>query len=383
MLLHRILTFIIILLFLTLINCQKSKTIYSYLDLSKTSGKFDIFSIDFKSSDTPENTFWCLCQWQMDLTKLKNTYNNVSGGIAYGGLQSTKIGKTARMSLLDINYKENEEEKKIIPNKVYPKGAEEVENVDYIEEFDWEANVWYRFLIRSWKDHLTRKTFVGEWIQNLSSGKWTLFAYYNTNLIDSYITGKLNQFQEDFSTEFLGLERNFQIKNIYAYDKVYRKWISLEKSKLFYDPSSWGNNTIGTHDIGYAKYYFYGSSGLPVEDQKEYDESNPESIIGTITQASTPNFLEPQFKSLNAILTENKITINWEVDLKTCPCYEYTIYIYKYSSTEYEFIYSYVISRPEENSYSFSSPFKGNYLVNIECKGISNFLISESVYKHI
>ena len=54
-----------------------------------------------------------------------------------------------------------------------------------------------------------------------------IFAYYNTNLIDSYITGKLNQFQEDFSTEFLGLERNFQIKNIYAYDKVYRKWISL------------------------------------------------------------------------------------------------------------------------------------------------------------
>ena len=68
--------------------------------------------------------------------------------------------------------------------------------------------------------------------------KWTLLAYFNTHLTDSFISGKLKQFQEDYNEEFLGLERSFQIKNIYAYDRKIRKWISLNRSTLSYDPPS-------------------------------------------------------------------------------------------------------------------------------------------------
>jgi hypothetical protein len=121
-----------------------------------------------------------------------------------------------------------------------------------------------------------------------------------------------------------------------------------------------------------------------VEDQKIYDESNPEYIEGSITQTPAPLFEEPAFKSLNAVVTQKKITINWEIDPKTCPCYEYGIYIYRYSKTEYEFVYNYVTSRPDVTSYSYSEPpFSGNYLITLECKGISNFLYSDSVYKSI
>ena len=115
-----------------------------------------------------------------------------------------------------------------------------------------------------------------------------------------------------------------------------------------------------------------------------YDEINPESIEGNITQPPAPLFEEPAFKSLNAVVTQEKITINWEIDPTTCPCYEYGIYIYRYSKTEYEFVYNYVTSRPEVTSYSYSEPpFSGNYLITLECKGISNFLYSDSVYKSI
>ena len=322
----------------------------------------------------------------MDLTNLKKKYSDVQGGISYGGFQTTKEGKKAIISLSEINYKENGEEKKIVPTRLYPKGEteNENENTNYITEFEWESNVWYRFVFRTWKDHSLGQTFVGEWIQNLSTQEWTLLAYFNTHLTDTFISGKLKQFQEDYNEEFLGLERSFQIKNIYAYDRKIRKWISLNRSTLSYDPPSLQYDTIGTHQFGYEKNYFYGSSGLPVEDQKIYDEINPESIEGNITQSPAPLFEEPAFKSLNAVATQEKITINWEIDPKTCPCYEYGIYIYRYSKTEYEFVYNYVTSRPEVTSYSYSEPpFSGNYLITLECKGISNFLYSDSVYKSI
>lgn len=368
----------------------RSKIIYSDLDLSNTSGNFDIFTIDFKAIDIPENTFWCSLQWQMDLTNLKKKYSDVQGGMAHGGFKTTKNGKKALISLGEITYRENGEEKKITPTRLYPKGETEKEIIyedegtKYITEFEWESNIWYRFVFRTWKDHSLRETFVGEWIQNLSTQKWTLLAYFNTHLTDSFISGKLKQFQEDYNEEFLGLERSFQIKNIYAYDKKNRRWISLNKSTLSYGPPSLQYDTIGTHEFGYAKNYFYGSSGLPVEDQKIYDESNPEFIKGNITQTPAPLFSEPAFKSLNAVVTEKKITINWEIDPKTCPCYEYGIYIYRYSKTEYEFVYNYVTSRPDVTSYSYSEPpFSGYYLITLECKGISNFVYSDSVYKLI
>ena len=80
-------------------------------------------------------------------------------------------------------------------------------------------------------------------------------------------------------------------------------------------------------------------------------------------------------------MTANQIE---SADPKTYPCYEYGIYIYRYSKTEYEFVYNYVTSRPDVTSYSYSEPpFSGNYLITIQCKGISNFLYSDSVYKSI
>ena len=200
---------LIILIIEPFIISLRSKIIYSDLDLSNTSGNFDIFTIDFKGIDIPDNTFWCLLQWQMDLTNLKKKYTDVQGGISYGGFQTNKNGKKALLSLGEIIYKENGEEKKIVPTRLYPKGETENEDAYYITEFEWESNVWYRLIFRIWKDHSLGQTFVGEWIQNLSSQEWTLLAYFNTHLTDSFISGKLKQFQEDYNEEFLGLERSF------------------------------------------------------------------------------------------------------------------------------------------------------------------------------
>ena len=73
----------------------------------------------------------------------------------------------------------------------------------------------------------------------------------------------------------------------------HKKWISLDTTTLSYDPPSWGYDTAGTHDMGYTSSYFYGSTGLPVDNQKSYDASNPQWVKGTIKQPSTPDFTKP------------------------------------------------------------------------------------------
>ena len=64
-----------------------AKNIYSDPDLSKTSKEFEAFSIDFRGIDTPQSTYWSLCNWQMDLSEFKESHKDVSGGGAYGGFQ--------------------------------------------------------------------------------------------------------------------------------------------------------------------------------------------------------------------------------------------------------------------------------------------------------
>ena len=379
---------LILILIISFVTCPMAKNIYSDPDLSNTTRKFEAFTIDFRGIDTPNSTYWSLCNWQMDLTEFKKTHTDVTGGGAYGGLQTVINGKTAILSFWEVGYKENGVAKTQRASRIYPKGDEstfggEGEGTNYIHEFDWPTNVWHRFVIFSWTDNLTKKTFVGEWIQNLSTQIWTLFAYFNTKLDNSYITGGLSQFQENFNANYFGYERSFQIKNMYVYDRTNRKWISLNTTKLSYDPASWGYNTAGTHDIGYTTNYFYGSSGLPVEDQKTYDASIPSSITGSIKQPDTPSFAKPSFKSTSATLTSTKMTINWSIDSKSCPCYEYEITVQLKVTSGNKNIHTYITSRPEESSYIYSSTFKGTYLITIKAKSISKVEISSTLTETI
>ena len=383
-----ILVFLIISILVSFVISPMAKNIYSDPDLSKTSKKFDGFTIDFRGIDTPNSTYWALCNWQMDLTEFKKKYSDAKGGGAYGGLQSSTYEKRAIMSFWEIQYTENGEDKILRANRIYPKGSEstfggEGEGTNYISNFNWPTNVWHRFVLYSWKDPLTGKTFVGEWIQNLSTKRWTLFAYFNTNLENSYITGGLSQFQENYYDKYFGVERSFQIKNMYAYDRTYKKWISLNTTRLSYDPASWGYNTAGTHDIGYTNNYFYGSSGIPVDDQKIYDASNPTYVKGTISQPNVPDFNTPVFKSFSVDMTISKLTVKWQMDSTSCPCYQYIVSIYQVTSTSIKLILLDKSIRPEETSHIYSMAFKGEYKISLKCNSISGSSTTRSISKSI
>ena len=135
----------------------------------------------------------------------------------------------------------------------------------------------------------------------------------------------------------------------------------------------------------YAKYtndYFYGSSGLPVDDQKVYDSKHP-AIVGTIKQPNTPNFIQPTFKLLLATITSTKLTVEWQITTNTCPCYEYIITIQQSSNSQYKTIHTYTTSRPEQKTYTYTSSFKGTYKIGVKANAISGTQVYKEITKTI
>ena len=256
--------------------------IYSNPILTRTSKKFDGFSIDFRGVQTPISTYWALCNWEMDISSFKNEHPDALGGGAYSGMQNTINGKTAILSFWEILY-ENET-KRHRASRVYPEGKEssfggEGEGTNYIVPFEWKDMTWYRMVLRSWRDAETGKTFVGQWIENRESGEWTLVSYFNTGLDNSFLKGGMSQFQENFWDEHSEYIREFNLKNIYVKDISDGEWKYVERTSLSYDDPKWGFNTAGTHNFGATQEYFYASAGSDVDDQKKYDTQRPLSSV--------------------------------------------------------------------------------------------------------
>ena len=375
--------FTLLVLFLAIFNysaCSLAKNLYAFPDLTKTSGKFDTFMIDFKGIETPVSTFWSLCNWQMDLTEFKKTHTKVKGGEGQGGFQNINFSRSAVLSLWDIFYTENGEEKTLKAEKMYPEGANRAfrgfgSGMNFLYQFSWSSDRWYRFVIKSWEDAQTGKTFVGEWVEDIATGRWELISYFNSGLTNSFIIGSLSQFQENYDESFFGKERSFNIKNIYAYDIEKKEWISLDQAKLYYDPAEKKLNTAGTHEIGINDNYFFGSSGLPVSNQTEYDLNNPASVSGSISQPASPDFADVSISAKAFITFKSFFSVSWSVYKKGTPAYSFTV---KISQNNKE-LYTYQTTRPEETSYSFVGFFNGVYQVTVEAIGISGQTVSKTV----
>ena len=358
------------------------QSIFSVPDLTKTSNKIDTYMIDFIGIETPPATYWSLANYHLDMSDFEKTHSNVTGGGAYGGLQTLSNGeKVAIISFWKINYSEKGQIKTLKFNRIYPEGDEmnfdgEGEGTTYRASYDWQTNGWYRFVLHIWDDNKTKNTFIGQWIQDLSTLEWTLFAYFNTNLNNSYIgggNGALSAFQEIFDKNYLKYERHFQIKNMYIFDRTYQQWTSINTSTLSYNASP-----DIYKQIGYSQFYFYGKSG-PFDGKNGNGAKN--WFTTYILQPNSPSFIKPAFKSFNIVFTSKKLEVDWEIDPKTCPCYQYFYKIDKKIDSKYEHVFSGLITRPEECYFSLSNQFEGTYRITVNGTAISRQIVTKMVEK--
>ncbi len=335
-----------------------AKNIYLTPELINTTNKFDTFTLEFKGIHTPPSTFWSLCNFEMDLTKFKENYKDAEGSKGYGGFQTTIEDRRMVFYLSDIYYTENSKSKILKPERIYPKEIDD----NYLASFHWKTNSYYKFVIKSWIDYETNKTFIGEWIQDMDIHKWYLISYFDTNLENSFITGSLSQYQENFYDKYFGVERSFNIRNIYAYDIDYKKWISLNTTTMSYDLASWGYNTAGTHDFGFTDNYSYGSSGELVDDQEKYDEINPEKIKASINQSEIFEKGKLNFY-LDIEMNSTMVRPHWIIGENSVAPLRFKIIFGKDNWNE-GVIFTKNITRPEQREYIY----KGNFEIGVKYK---------------
>ena len=332
---------------------KMSHNIYMDPDLSEGSGEYRAFLIDFMGEDIPVNTYWALCNWSM-----KN------GFYAYAGLQHTAEGQKAILSFWEGEV----DGKMITASRVYPSGNEsefggEGEGTHWITDYDWKAEQWYRMLLYCWDDAETGHTFVGQWVCDLESGKWTLISYFDTQLVDSAMTGNLSQFQENYWANKDYLRRRYRVKNIYTFDRIKADWLSLNKTRFSYDYPEWGYNTAGTHKFGSEPEYFWGEAGEYVPNQEEYDANEPKELLTAINQAVKPEKISSLVENLNASEAGGKINVTWNLSDTSAPVIKYTLRLMDKDGKQVEEM---IITRPELVSATLTSAYKAGNHVQME-----------------
>lgn len=344
---------------------KMAHNIYSDPVIESSTKKYNTFSIDFRGKKTPLNTYWALCNFRMDLSSFGK---NATGGGAYAGLQNTPFGRKAIMSFWEIDYTENNIPKKHRAKRVYPIGTEgnftgEGEGNNFITDYQWEDNKWYRMVLRSWDDSQTKNTMVGQWIKDIYNNQWTLVSYFDMGFKGSSIMGDLSQFQENYSDGYSDSEREFNIRNMFCKEVNSNNWLSLNSSFLS-SSTVFTNDTSkkGIWDFGAAYNYFWGKAGGRVANQFNYNNKQNRKQF-TIHQSSKPVIDSILLKNdtINIKEDNNKILLNWDYLSNSTPQFSYQVTVLRskfyYSNTTY--------TKPEARSHEISGLSSGKYNITI------------------
>ena len=273
---------------------RMAHNIYSDPLLDEMSGKYSGFLIDFRSDHDAVCTYWSLCNWSMDITDLASKYTVTDSGWAYAGFQNTLNGKTAIMSFWDIHYNdENGNDTIIRAKQIYPNNAGvstfsgEGEGANRNQPYAWKAGHWYRMYLNCYEDNEIGHTIVEQWIQNIDTKEWTKISCFDTGLSESFMTGDMSQFMENYDWEYCNEVRSGSIRNIYVRDYDSGEWIAVTRSKLSVD--TWYGNKKGNFAFDADKSTLYGiTCGFGDDIANDGEDISKVFVIEPSTFAETP-----------------------------------------------------------------------------------------------
>jgi len=234
---------------------RMAHNIYLDPDLSSTSRKFSGYSIEFKSNDDARGTYWSLCNFDMN-----------GGSGAYAGFQNTDSGKNAIISFWENN---GVNAQRIYPDTYSHEFGGEGEGTNSIVDYNWKAGQWYKMLLRSYEDSKYGHTVVEQWVEDMSTKKWTRLSAFDTQLTNSYMTGSMSAFMENFDSNTCSKLRSVQMRNIYVQEYGQSNWKYIGKVNMSFD--TWYGNKKGGCVFGQTNDSFYGISCGAGEDRYEND----------------------------------------------------------------------------------------------------------------
>lgn len=308
-------------------DSKMAYNIYSNGVNKKYTGGCDTYLIDFKSDDAPNATYWALANYSMYLRSegTRSKFKNIKGGGAYCGLQNTG-SQVAIMSFWEWSYGRKE-----IHNatRIYPAGKNntfggEGEGVNWIAGYDWEPGKWYRMALHSWQDAETGTTMAGTWYKNIETGKWKLFCYYDTGLVDSYMVGNMSFFMENFSSSQAANVRTVCLKNMYVYDHTLAEWLSMDRAEMSTDAGA--TNKKGIFEFGSTDEYFFAKTdGTDLPDQAAYMKTAKKSYSGKISQPAQPALDSVVIDTLKISESDGKDRVSWTLADTSAPQQGYTL----------------------------------------------------------
>ncbi|MCR5209583.1 MAG: DUF3472 domain-containing protein [Lachnospiraceae bacterium] len=262
---------------------RMAHNIYSDPVLDGFSGKYTGFLIDFKADYDPVGTYWALCNWGMDLSDFRKWYPDATGGGAYAGFQNTVDGRKSIMSFWEVQYTDTDGSKKshrakmLYPNTRTNSFGGEGEGSNYIGDYDWKGDQWYRMYLGCYTDPVSGHTLVEQWAKDIDAGEWKKLCVFDTGLYNSCIRGGLSQFMEDYQTDTCCQPRSFEYKNIYVREAGSDSWKPVTRSCLSVD--TWYGNKKGSFSYGGTVSRLYGitigkgtdKAGLNEEIHDHYD----------------------------------------------------------------------------------------------------------------
>ena len=200
------------------------------------SGQYDFLTVDFYTSSQPGDTYWSFFQWSMDMDEYKRIkgYEDIEDMDGYGGLQVLSGGETTAITSMWQSEADNGDI--LTPTCIYPSDKasafdHEGSGTGLVIDHDWEANHWYRFVVRSFADEKAATTYVASYVMDLETEEVTLIAVYDTHLPQSFMYN-YGQFLENFDEVSYVYHRDMYMKNFYAHDVHSQKWYSLNTGIL-------------------------------------------------------------------------------------------------------------------------------------------------------
>lgn len=360
-----LITIIIYLVSIINVHATMAHNIYSDPKLN-TSDVYDTFMIDFQGVQTPSYTYWALCNWGMDLSKFKQSHSGVNGGGAYAGLQANEPGRrSAIMSFWEVSYDggQIQRAKMVYPNGETNSFGGEGEGSNYITDYNWQTNNWYRMLLHAWDNPETNTTYMAQWFLDLSTNEWRLISVFDTKLPSSGMTGGFSQFQENYVGTTAKEIREFNFKNMYVRKKSNQLWYSLNTTVLSYDTKAYGYDTAGRHEFGIRNNMFYGLSGGTISNQNQYDKNQPDQQTLSINQPKLPQITNPPV-TINVSNINGTATIKWNYN---GPQKEYILKIIDNKTNK--LINTVSSIKPEKRNLSFNDDSK-NHIYELEIKDV-------------
>lgn len=309
-------------------NADGTHGFFMTCDAGVTGNKSNGFLIDFYSdSENALCTYWSNANWSMYTlpTVKKFRYSNFNGGGAYAGLQlrGTVDDRTGIMSMWRYEYRDlaTNETKYIYAKALYGKTTtydNEGSGTSCVMPYDWKNNQWYRELLYCWEDAETGYTFIGTWFYDYEADEWTLFAYYNTFLVESYIQGDIGQFLENYVESTRENYRSFRYRNIYFLSQETGEWISSPKVELRSDanPKAHGEAKLGVSEDG---TYVWAS----VDGRSDIDTDELLKITPTLVQSDKPVVGTPSIETFRVVEMKDSAKLAWAMTSNSTPQLSY------------------------------------------------------------